>query len=142
MDVWQRERSLVRSTTLWAVASIAGGTACLLIRDPWWRGFGQQHVGWGVIDLAIVAVAGRRQAQRMGRLPNPYAPAALEHETRSLRRILLANVVADAGYVALGAALRNRRSDHPGAVGAGAAIVIQGAFLFLHDGHHAWSSRD
>lgn len=74
----------------------------------------------------------------MRRLPDPFSPAALEHERAQLHRVLLINVVADAAYVAVGVALW--RSARPGAAGAGAAIAVQGAFLLLHDAQHARGS--
>ena len=99
----------------------------------------QQHVGWGVVDVLIVAVAARLQARRMTRLPNPYDPLAMQREQRTLRDVLLGNVVADAGYVVTGAVLCSRKD--PRASGAGAAIMLQGLFLLLHDAHHAHGSR-
>jgi uncharacterized protein DUF6992 len=136
MNAWDRQRSLARTTVVWAAASIAAGGALASRRDPWWRSFGQQHVGWGVVDLAIVGVVQAAQRRRLSRLADPYAPSTLERERRHLRTILVVNAIADAGYCALGAELA-RRSDRR-AAGAGAAIVIQGAFLLLHDSHHAW----
>ncbi len=136
MDAWERQRELARTTTRWALGSIAAGAVLAARPDPWWRAFGRQHVGWGAVDLAIVALVNTLQARRMCRLPNPYGPAELEHERRTLRRVLLVNVVADAGYVVLGAVLWRGRQD-PRASGAGAAIVVQGTFLLLHDAHHA-----
>ena len=47
--------------------------------------------------------------------------------------------LADLGYVVLGVVLA--RSDRPRAAGAGVAVVVQGAFLLLHDSHHAWRAR-
>jgi hypothetical protein len=72
---------------------------------------------------------------------NAYAPAALVREGRTLRRVLLANAVADVGYVVLGAALWRRQPERPALAGAGAGIVVQGTFLFLQDAHHAWYGR-
>lgn len=136
MDAWERQRSLARTTTAWAAASIAGGLVLATRSHPWWRAFGQQHVGWGAADLGIVAVAHRLQNRRMRRLPNPYAPAALERERRQLRTILLASVAADAAYVVGGAALWRVRRHDARAAGAGAAIVLQGLFLLWDDASH------
>lgn len=137
MNPWERQDALARTTVGWSVVSLAAGAALAARRDPWWRAFGQQHVGWGLVDLGIVAVARRLQTRRMARLDDPYGEAEQQHEGRQLRRVLGINVAADAGYVVLGAVLWRRRSSSPRASGAGAAIVVQGLFLFLHDGHHA-----
>lgn len=141
MNAWERQGALARSTTVWAAASIAAGVVCATRSDRWWRGFGHQHLGWGAVDLGIVAVATTLQARRMRRLANPYEPGALEQERRWLRKVLLINMAADAAYVAGGAALWLGRREHPYAAGAGAAIMIQGAFLFLHDAYHAVRSH-
>jgi hypothetical protein len=141
VTVWEQERALARTTVGWGLGSMAVGLvlARALRRRPGWRAFGLQHAGWGAVDLGIALVAGRLQDRRMRRHPDPYAAAALEAERAKLFRVLWINVLADAGYVALGAGLtRNRR---PEAAGAGAAVVIQGAFLLLHDAHHAWRTR-
>jgi hypothetical protein len=135
VDPWRRQRSLARTTNVWAAASIVGGALLTVRRDPWWRAFGQQHLGWGAVDLVIVAVAEGLQSRRMGRLADPYSAAELEREGRRLRTVLLINVVADAGYLVGGVLLG--RAQRPRAAGAGAAIAVQGAFLLLHDGYHA-----
>lgn len=136
-DPWARQRALGRTTTVWAATSIAVGVVAATRTGPWWRGFGHQHVSWGAIDLAIVGVAGALQHRRMRRLGDPYEPSALAHERRWLRRVLVVNVVADAGYVIGGVALWRGRPEHLYAAGAGAAITLQGTFLMVHDAQHA-----
>ncbi len=91
------------------------------------------------MDLAIAVVAERLQDRRMRRLPDPYAGAAEEAERVKLRRILLVNAAADAGYVVLGAVLSG--DSRPRVAGAGAAVVVRGAFLLAHDGFHAAGAR-
>lgn len=136
-DPWAAQDALARTTTVWGVASIAAGLGLAAARrDPWSRAFGQQNAGWGAVDLAIVVVAQRVKARRMARLPDPHAPAALAREGRTLRRVLLLNVGLDAGYVVGGAALWRWRRGQPGPAGASAGIVLQGAFLLLHDAWH------
>jgi hypothetical protein len=138
VDPWERQRALGRTTIVWSALSIAAGLIFATRRDRWWRAFGRQHAGWGVVDVLIVAVAARLKARRMRRLPDPYDPAAMLRERRTLRGVLLGNVVADGAYVAAGAVLWNR--EDPRASGAGAAIVLQGLFLLLHDAYHAYGS--
>ncbi|MET0694652.1 MAG: hypothetical protein ABWX96_06880 [Propionibacteriaceae bacterium] len=141
MNAWERQRALARTTNLWAAASIAVGAPLAARAEPWWRAFGQQHLGWGVVDLGIVAVLNTVQARRMSGLANPLAPAALAREQRRLHRVLLINVAADAGYLIGGLVMWRRRSQ-PRVSGAGAAIALQGAFLLAHDAYHAWGSAD
>lgn len=139
-DPWARQDALARSTTAWGAASVAAGLGLAAARrSPFATGFGLQNAGWGAVDLAIVVVATRLKRRRMARVPDPYAPDAVAAESRTLRRVLWVNVVLDAGYVAGGAALWRGR---PAVAGAAAGIVVQGAFLLLHDAHHAfWSGR-
>jgi hypothetical protein len=139
VDPWERQSAPGRTTIGWSAASIAGGLVLARRQDRWWRAFGQQHAGWGAVDLLIVAAAARLRARRMRRLSNPYDPVAIQREQRTLRAVLLGNVVADAGYVVTGAMLWSR--NDPRASGASAAIVLQGLFLLLHDAHHAHGSR-
>lgn len=140
-DPWVQQRTLARTTVAWSVGSIGIGALLWSRRDRWWRSFGQQHVGWGLVDLGIVAIVQGLQRREMTRLPDPYDATVLERRRRHLRAILIGNAVADAGYVATGAVMWARMRDNPRAAGAGAAIVIQGAFLLLHDAHHARECR-
>ena len=135
MNAWERERALARTTGVWAAGSIASGLALAVRRDPWWRAFGLQQLGWVAADFGIVGALTLTQRRRMAKLDNPYAPAVLERERRRLRTILWVNVAADAGYCVVGLLL-SRRAERR-AAGAGAAIVVQGAFLLAHDSYHA-----
>ena len=144
-DAWAREVALARTTTWWGAASVVAGLGFAVRSggDPWRRAFGVQNAGWGAVDLAIVVVAERLRRRRMARLADPYEPAELREEGRRLRRILLVNVALDAGYVAGGLALwswRSRGGD-AAASGASAGIVVQGAFLLVHDATYAASTR-
>jgi hypothetical protein len=141
VTVWEQERALARTTVGWGLGSMVAGLvlARALRRRPGWRAFGLQHAGWGVVDLVIAVVAAQLQDRRMRRHADPYAASALEAERAKLFRVLWINVLADAGYVGLGAALARSRRPEP--TGAGAAVAIQGGFLLLHDAHHAWRAR-
>jgi hypothetical protein len=135
MNAWERQQSLARTTTVWALASVAVGGASATRRDGWWRAFGQQNLGWGAANLVIVGVLEVVRSRRRSRLPNPDAPTVLEREQRLLRKALWVNVAADTGYVLGGVVLWCQPRDT--ASGAGLAIAVQGAFLLLHDGYHA-----
>jgi hypothetical protein len=138
VNAWERQHALARTTVVWAAGSIAVGGILATRQNPWWRAFGQQHVGWGAADLGIVAVLNVVQARRRSRMSHPDGPRTLEREQRRLRQVLWVNVAADAGYLLGGIALW--RHPKAQASGAGAAIAVQGAFLMLHDGYHALAS--
>jgi hypothetical protein len=140
VDIWQRERALAQTTVAWGLVSVIAGVAlAATTRDPWRRSFALQTAGWGAVDLGIAALSSRLQDRRMRKLPDAYAPAALEAERAKLRRVLLVNAGADVGYVALGVGLA--RDARPRVAGTGVAIVLQGAFLLVHDSIHAAGAR-
>ena len=136
MDIWEREHRLAWTTVGWgAFSGVVGLAAASRWRDPWRRSFGLQTAGWGVVDIGIAVVGLRLQERRMRALVDAYADAAQETERIKLRRILLVNAAADVGYVVVGAVLA--RDSRPRVAGSGVAIVIQGAFLLVHDSVHA-----
>lgn len=141
-DPWSAEISLARSTVLWGGGSVVAGLGLAAARrGRWLTAFGLQNAGWGAVDVAIAAVAERLRVRRMERVGDPYLPQVVADEARRLRRVLLVNVVLDAGYVVGGAALWRRRRADPGPAGASAAIVLQGGFLLIHDALHAHGQR-
>ena len=137
MDPWERQVALARVTVVWCVLSTAVGLPLAARGDAWWRACGRQQVGGAAVDAGVVVVADSLRARRMRRSPDPYALAALHRERRTLRRVLLANAAADALYVVGGAWLWRASPDRPDRAGAGAGIVVQGAFLCAHDTFHA-----
>lgn len=136
-DPWEQQRTLAKTTTGWAVASMVVGAVWASRRDPWWRSFGQQHLGWGLVDLGIVVVVQGLQRREMSRLPDPYDADVVDLRRRHLHKIMLGNAIADAGYVLTGAGMCRKLRHKPRGAGAGAAIVIQGVFLMVHDAYHA-----
>ena len=128
---------MAKTTTVWAAGSLLAGAVWVTRKDPWWKSFGQQHIGWGLVDLGIVVVVQGLQRRAMGRLPEPYDAAVLERRRRHLHKIMLGNAIADAGYVLTGAVMCRKLRHKPRGAGAGAAIVVQGAFLMVHDAYHA-----
>jgi hypothetical protein len=137
MDPWRRQLDLARVTVGWCVLSTAAGLPLARRGDAWWRAFGRQQVGWAAVDAGVVVVADLLRRRRMRRADNPYAPVTLQHERRVLRRVLAANAAADALYVAGGVWLWRASPERPERAGAGAGIVVQGAFLCVHDTFHA-----
>lgn len=115
----------------WAIGSIVVGVfAALLARRArpesagFWRHFGIQSGAWGVVDLLIVAAAWN------GIVPRDLAGAI------ALDRFLWLNIGLDVGYMMLGATLMAfglRAPRRPGLIGAGVAIVVQGAALAILD---------
>ena len=123
------ERLHLHRLMLWGATSALAGTLLLFTlgrarRSPLIFHFALQCIAWGAIDVALAAAGLHSLALRdLG--------AATQ-----LDRFLWLNVGLDTGYVAVGATLAlcgwllGRRS---GAVGAGAAVVLQGLALFLLD---------
>lgn len=115
---------------LWAGLSILGGTAAAVtvaarrVRSPLLAHFAIQMAAWGTVIGVIAGVAWRGVHYR-----DVSGAARLE-------RFLWMNIGLDMGYVAVGAvlgitawALGKRMSG----IGAGTAIVVQGAALLLMD---------
>jgi hypothetical protein len=104
---------------VWSGISTAiGASAWALGRGPAVRSFGRQSLAWGLVNAAIAGYGASRP------VPDPVR----------LRRVLLANCVADAGYIGVGLwASRTARWR-----GDGAAVVVQGLFLLALDTHYAY----
>ena len=120
------ERAHLARLFLWGTSSVIAGTAMLALlavrreRSPLVGHFAIQSLAWGTLELALGAVAWRSLALR-----------DLASATR-LDRLLWLNVGLDVGYVATGATLALTGwllGRHPGAAGAGTAIVVQGLAL-------------
>lgn len=134
MDVGAVEGRLLGALAGWAGTSVLVGAGLAVAGRrsgrPALAGFGLQSAVWGVVDAAI-ATPGLVKRRRGGEPTDP----------RRLRRLLLVNVGADVGYVALGALLLARpaaaarlRTSTPAALrGHGAAVVVQGGYLLLAD---------
>jgi hypothetical protein len=121
--------------------------------SPFWRGFGAQAVGWGLVDAAIALlgrwVSQRRRAALTDSGGDPLSPDVLERQARNLRRLLWVNTGLDVLYVAGGLALAMAgiRCSGPSLAGMramavswrghGWGIVAQGGFLFFFDLIHA-----
>jgi len=115
---------------LWVGLSIVAGTAAVTtitirrLRSPLLAQFSLQMIGWGVVLGAIAAFEWHGLHLR-----------DVSGEIR-LERVLWFNVGLDAGFVGIGAVLAGTGrllARNIGAVGAGAAIVVQGLALLLID---------
>jgi hypothetical protein len=125
------ERGHLVRLSLWAIGSVVvGGLAVLLAsrarpaQESFWRHFGIQSGAWGLVDLVIVVAAWN------GIVPRDLAGAI------ALDRFLWLNIGLDVGYMMLGATLLAfglRAPRRHGLIGAGVAIVAQGAALAILD---------
>ena len=115
---------------LWGAASLLVGTGLLAWlrlgarRSMLLEQFAIQTAAWGTAELALAGLARASLAMR-----------DLTAATR-LDRLLWLNLGLDAGYVMLGLALAIagwRLARHPGYMGAGIAIIVQGSALALLD---------
>ena len=115
---------------LWGAASLLVGTGLLAWlrvgahRSTLLEQFAIQTAAWGTAVVALAALA--RASLRI---------RDLTAATR-LDRLLWLNLGLDTGYVMLGLALAVvgwRLARHPGYVGAGIAIILQGGALALLD---------
>lgn len=124
------ERAHLVRLAAWGAASVVAGTALLawLVfrrrQTPLLHHFALQAALWGVIDLALAALASSSLATR-----------DIAGATR-LDRVLWLNIGLDAGYVMVGATLVLvgwRLGRRLGVVGAGTGIIVQGGALALLD---------
>lgn len=115
---------------LWGAASLLVGTGLLAWlrlgarRSALLEQFAIQTAAWGTVEIALAALARASLGIR-----------DLTAATR-LDRLLWLNLGLDAGYAMLGLALAIagwRLARHLGYVGAGIAIIVQGAALALLD---------
>jgi hypothetical protein len=128
------ERGALLRLAVWAAASIVAGTGVLAamsvrrLRSPLLEGFAVQTVLWAAVALA-------RVVEGMAAL----APRDLAAATRLDRWVWFLTGL-DVGLIAVGAALAiagwflGRRL---GVVGAGIALLVQGAALFALDAQFA-----
>ncbi len=124
------ERAHVMRLLAWGGGSVLLGSALLAWlrvgrrRSPLLEHFGIQTAAWGAVVLLIAALAHRSLALR-----------DLAGATR-LDRVVWLNIGLDVGYLLVGATLVLvgwRLGRRLGLVGAGLAVVLQGAALALLD---------
>jgi hypothetical protein len=113
-------QTIARRLLLWGALSTSGGVLLQFSRRPFWIGFGQQAIGWGVIDALIALFAGRSTSRSFS--------------GQTLRRILLFNAALDVLYMLGGFILaRTKGATDDKLRGQGWGIVLQGLFLFKFD---------
>lgn len=125
------ERAHLLGLALWGGVGVlfgAGLVAYLIarrVRAGLLRHFAVQMAAWGAAELIVAMVRWR------GLAPRDYAAT-----TRLLALVRVA-LLAEAVCIVIGATLALggwRVSRHPGTLGAGLGIVVQGAALLLLDG--------
>ena len=127
-------QTIMRRLLLWGALSTIGGVLLQFSRRPFWIGFGQQAIGWGLID-ALIALAAGRSASRSFSGPT-LRRSTLRRST--LRRILLINAGLDVLYMLGGFVFaRTKGATDDKLRGQGWGIVLQGLFLFKFDLIHA-----
>lgn len=136
LSIWDLQRLILARLLSWSRFSFIAGLG-LLHLGSFWRGVGQQAIGWGAIDALIAVIAGHSINRRMVG-PEAAAPEVQRREARNLQRILWLNTGLDVLYVLGGLWLAYRRgAANPKWRGHGWGIIIQGGFLFLFDLYHA-----
>lgn len=134
-DIYEFQSILANRLMGWAGLSVVAGSLVALRRNPFWRAFGLQTVGWGAVDAAI-ALAGERGAITKAAEPDSQTPQVQAEESEKLRKILLLNAGLDVAYVAAGLVMARKRNSRSRR-GTGWAIAVQGAFLLAFDLAHA-----
>ena len=130
--------------TGWAMGNILLGTASyFIVKDPYLHGFCAMNAGWNVINLGLGLG---------GLLSKPYTfdgkISKVLKEQSKLEKIYLFNAGLDFGYMAGGFWMHQYgiSTNNNFWIGAGDAIVIQGAFLAVFDGFmfykHQKKSKD
>ncbi len=137
MSIWEFNDVLAKRLRGWNIVNIIVGLL-LLPRSAFWRGFGSQNIGWGIVNMTI-AVGGTRLTQRrFAVLADPYQHQIQIKEARNLSRLLWINTFLDIFYMAGGGWLAvTRGKTSPRWRGTGYGIMLQGMLLFLFDLFHA-----
>ncbi len=137
MSIWQFNSLLSNRLRNWNLLNMLVGGA-LLLAKPFWRGFGSQNIGWGVINLAIAFFGNYFTQQRYEKLDDPLQSAIQAKEARNLRRILWINTGLDVLYMLGGYRLvQTRGAQDERWRGMGWGIILQGVLLFVFDLIHA-----
>ncbi len=137
MSIWQFNETLARRLFAWNIVNIMLGST-LSLRSGWWRGFGSQAVGWGVINMGIAVIGSMITRRRFTQQTQPNASAIIDREAGNLRRILWINSGLDVLYMIGGwglAATRGQKDKFW--QGAGHGIILQGFLLLVFDVIHA-----
>ncbi len=114
----------------WSLGSILTGLIWCRGRGRLWRGFGEQFIGWGLVD-GLIALAGLRGARRAS--VSEIEPQAHNQQRRLFFWLLGANTLLDAGYIWGGRRVVRGAGDDEKRRGMGWGIIVQGSFLLVWD---------
>jgi hypothetical protein len=131
-NIWDFSLQVSRDLLRWNVLNILGGSL-LLPRPGFWRGFGSQNIGWGMINIGI-ALFGRRMQNKRRSEAAAHSPSVQQKEATNLRRILLINAGLDVVYILGGWRFANNQPwNKRQQRGMGFGIMLQGFFLLIFD---------
>lgn len=137
INFWQFQASLSQRLMRWARVNISLGTTLTAQKDRFWRGFGAQCVGWGLINAALAGF-GLRNSQRKQADEDAQTDVRQDAARRNLARILWINTGLDVLYMAGGITLAQTKGREDRFWrGTGHGITVQGIFLFWFDLLHA-----
>lgn len=135
-DDFDRRRVIIHRTgmatlTGWSLANIGLGLGLGFTTEGPARHFHQMNAYWNTVNLAL-GIAGLVGLRRESRGRAASDPLAMSRRSASL---FTWNAALDVAYMATGAILYNfgQDRDHDRMLGYGAAIVLQGGFLFVFD---------
>ncbi len=134
-NIWDFGLKVSRDLLRWNLINILAGTV-LISRRGFWRGFGSQNIGWGLINILIAIFGGRSMRQRRQAAESNLLlqPQKQRQEAHSLKRILLINAGLDVLYMIGGWHFaRTRRWNERREYGIGFGIILQGALLLFFD---------
>lgn len=127
----------------WNVLNIGLGTRLLRDDSTVIKNIGQQAIGWGAINVMLVAFSLTSTDRRRRDLEDPFEPELMHKESKNLYRLLWINNRLNLVYMGFGAWLAFARGkDNEKLRGTGLGIIIQGALLFIHDSIHARHLKD
>jgi hypothetical protein len=117
----------------WSVGSVLAGWLWRRPRAAFWRGIGDQFIGWGSVD-ALIASFGLRGARRNAvlRQNGQMDSGTYTRQRRNFSLIIGLNIILDLGYMLVGRSVINQ-SQEDYRRGMGWGILVQGGFLFIWD---------
>ncbi|NJL56964.1 hypothetical protein HC928_18785 [bacterium] len=138
VNYWRFNRGMLMRLLSWNVINIGLGTCLLRDDSTVIRNIGQQAIGWGAINVLLVAFGITTSDRRRRNLEDPFEPQLMQKESKNLYRLLWINNRLNLVYMGFGAWLAFARGkDNEKLWGTGLGIIIQGALLFIHDSIHA-----
>ncbi|MBL8155370.1 MAG: hypothetical protein JNM70_14395 [Anaerolineae bacterium] len=130
-NIWAFQQSLSNRLIRWNLVNIGVGLL-LSFFSPFWRGFGSQGIGWGVINILIGIIGGRAARQKAAQ-PDAQTAEKQVHEATNLFRLLIMNAGLDMLYMMGGQQLIRKSAAQPYRRGMGWGIVLQGFLLLVFD---------